>query len=308
MRWLCLLSLVPVTSRLTTVLQRGEITDPPPYESSSATRFASAIPRAAPSEPATPDESPFCSVCVQNQRFMTESLASYFPSTSAPDYPEYEKNYSEFRKNLEDRYPQVCRQCEPRVRNRIRLRGHVARSDHLRRMMARSRGIGIRREGWGWKRLATSAGAMGWGISQAGQVLWNTNGAFAGIQKFGSNKSSYHESACLLNWNHFHDTAVCREFYDSLAGIALGLGLLSIWWYPRLKDKPRGEGGRILGLREFYKLQVIFLTVRFVSWAVLVHSNYGFNTQSTKALHSFMLVFTILVSKSYLKSPVAKMI
>ena len=239
-------------------------------------------------------------MCIQNQRFLTETLASYFPPSNAPDYSEYEQNYPEFRKNLEKRYPQVCRKCEPQVRDRIRLTGYAAKSDHIRRMMERSRAIGGYQGAWSWKILLVSAGALCWYTSQVGQLLWNAKGAFAtNHETFLAEESPDLLSACLWKLDQFSDTRACSELYNSIAGIALDLGLLSIWWNPRLSDKIRRESGRILGLQEYYKLQIIFLLVRFFSSTVLIRSPfYGLDVQMTKAGHSFMLIFTILVSST----------
>lgn len=168
-------------------------------------------------------------------------------------------------------------------------------------MMALSKGIGIDQGGWGWKSLVISAGAVVWCVSQVGQLFWNTRGAFATIQEVDlAEEFQYPLSACLWSSDQLYSTTACSELYDTIANIIMGLGLLSIWWNPRLKEKLRRENGRILGLQEFYKLQIIFLVVRTVSWAVLVRpQDYGLDARAAKAAHSFMLVFVVLVSELY---------
>ena len=250
------------------------------------------------------DETLFCSACLQNQRFLTEALASYFPPSNAPDYLEYERKYPEYRKNLEDRYPQVCRQCEPRVRDRIRATGYAAKTDHLRRMMERSRGIGSHHNSWGWKNLIMSVGATGWWTSLMGQLLWDIQGSFATNQhRILSEEYPFSISSCLKNtWIGSRATADCAEEYNSVDGFALGLGLLSIWWNPRWKEKSRKGVGRIVGLTDYYKLQAMLLTFRFASWSVLVRSpSYSLDAQTVKAVHSFMIVFIILVGTAPFK-------
>lgn len=92
-------------------------------------------------------------------------------------------------------------------------------------------------------------------------------------------------------------TPQCAEVYSSNAGFALCLGLLSIWWNPRLKEYSKPRRGRIIGIGEYYKLQVIFLAVRFAVWTVLANTpSFDFDIQTAKGIHTFMLVFTALVS------------
>ncbi len=105
-------------------------------------------------------------------------------------------------------------------------------------------------------------------------------------------------SSCLRqDLQNSYMTPRCAEVYSSVAGFALCLGLLSIWWNPRLKENFKPRRGRIIGMGEYYKLQIIFLAVRFAAWAVLATTpSFDFDTQKAKGTHAFMLVFTVLVS------------
>lgn len=74
-----------------------------------------------------------------NQHLLTQTLASYLPAQTDPQYPLFEKNYPRYRKELEERYPPLCRNCEPRVRERLQVTGYAAKTDHLRRMVEQTR-------------------------------------------------------------------------------------------------------------------------------------------------------------------------
>ena len=121
----------------------------------------------------------FCAQCVRNQHLFTNALASYFPSSDDPNYSAYEREYPKFRRNLEERYPQVCDKCEPRVKARIRQAGYEAKSDHLRRMMDRSKAGKAARKArqWNWRSLLVLAGAMCYWASIAGQLAWSMTSA-----------------------------------------------------------------------------------------------------------------------------------
>lgn len=111
-------------------------------------------------------------------------------------------------------------------------------------------------------------------------------------------KSPTSMSNCLgQDLQYSYITPACAEAYNSTAGFALYLGLLSVWWNPRLKEYFKPRRGRIIGMGEYYKLQVIFLAVRFAAWAVVAKTpTFDFDPQTTKGIHAFMLVFTALVS------------
>lgn len=104
-------------------------------------------------------------------------------------------------------------------------------------------------------------------------------------------------STCLAqSWISGRTTFVCSHQLAAVAGPALGLGFLSIWWNPRFKEKLERGGGRILGLMEYYKIQFIFLVLRFGSYLALTRSPlYDFDTGTRRAIHSFMVIFALIV-------------
>ena len=282
------------------ILQNGEITDPPAAESASSTRYAQSIQR--PISPAfdVPEDALFCKTCLKNQHFFSETLASYFPSPDAPDYADYEKGYPSYRKDLEERYPQVCPQCEPRVRERIRATGYAAKTDHLRRMMDRTRGSDIPYGVSRWQRLFVFLGGILWSLSIAGQLVWDGFNLVPdpGAGELTDEDMSLSTSRCLRGIiQGTPPFPTCSGLADSLAGMALALGAVSFWWNPRLQEKLTRIGGRITGKAEFYKLQAILLAARTLAFWFI--SNDESNPLMTKGLHGSMLFFVILVSLDF---------
>ncbi|PGH07827.1 hypothetical protein GX51_01537 [Blastomyces parvus] len=281
--------------------EHGEITDPPASEAASETRYmqyAQPIPRAASPEFSAPDSSLFCSTCLKNQHLLTQTLASYLPSPSHPDYSAYEASYPAYRKSLEERYPQVCESCEPQVRNRIRQVGYAAKSDHLRRMMEKSR-HNRRAHGWSWRSMLVVAGAVCFWGSVAGQLGWNLIGAMAAgkpSQNLESDLSLSLVPFCFNRiWGRQPLFEECSSALTPYAGVALFLGMLSIWWNPKLRHKVEGKSGRLTGMGEYYKAQLIVLVIRFVAWACLQDPSItGLNPKLPPAIHGFMGIFTII--------------
>src|SRR2546421_1613915 len=149
--------------------QNGEIADVPPTETASPRQYARPI---AHTDTSTTEAPVFCSTCIKNQQLLTEALSNYLPPPEDPAYPQYEASLPKYRQNLEDRYPPVCPKCESQVRERILQAGYYAKSDHLRRMMDRSRARQFANP-WGWRSLVVRTGGLGYYMSIAGQVLWH---------------------------------------------------------------------------------------------------------------------------------------
>ncbi|KAA1471585.1 hypothetical protein DENSPDRAFT_929684 [Dentipellis sp. KUC8613] len=120
---------------------------------------------------------PFCDVCLSNQRLLHNLLSSYLPppevrpfllslslhlhlplfsltspapmlTSRAPQDPEYEQRlaqYDAYRASVSARYPPVCARCAPLVDEEIRRKDTMARSSALGRALKESRGRDVRR-------------------------------------------------------------------------------------------------------------------------------------------------------------------
>lgn len=268
-------------------------------ESFSEARYARAINPLSPLPVfSAAEENLFCARCLQNQKFLTEALASYFPPTNAPDYPEYEDKYPEFRRNLEARYPQVCHQCEPRVQARIEAAGYAAMADRLGRGMERSRGSRYE-SGWTWDSLLISAGALGWWASQIGLMMWNIQGSLTTNPEEGLVEDDSPSTAtCLLvTWATMEVTSSCAIKFDYAIGIALGVSLVTLWWNPVLQQRlirRRGEG--IIGQKSFFVLQAMLLGFRVASFFLI--KTFDLASQVVKAINAFLMVIAASVCQS----------
>lgn len=189
------------------------------------------------------------------------------------------------------------------MRNRIRQAGYAAKSDHLRRMMEKSRGgrYNRRAHGWGWRSILVFTGAICFWASVAGQLAWNLMGAMVAgntFQDLDSDLSLSLVPFCFDKmWKRQPVFDECSSALTPFAGLALFLGMLSIWWNPKLRHKVEGRGGRLTGMGEYYKVQIIVLVVRFVAWACLQDPSItGLNPRLAPGIHGFMSIFTIIVS------------
>lgn len=229
---------------------------------------------------------------------MSQALASYLPPPDAPDYAEYVKAEDEYLKGLEVRYPQVCPRCEPKVQERIRAAGYAAKTDHLRRMMERTRGFGIQYRDRSWGSPLVALGGVGWFLSLVGQILWDGLSLLNSMEehhglRYAQNFAS--GPVCLQQFMRGSGSVLdCTESLYSAAGLALLLGFLSSWWNPMLHEALRRKGGRAVGTAAFYQLQGMLLIARCLTWWYL--PGFELDAQKSKAAHLSLLVFAVVVS------------
>jgi len=276
--------------------QRGEITDPPveAQDNTWNVRYAQPVPRPVSPELATPSDQLFCSTCLKNQYMFTQALSEYLPPPSDPEYFKYEASVDEYKQSLERRYPQVCADCLPRVRSRIRAAGYAAKTDHLRRVLDRTRGGALEDKPWGWRNGLVFVAMQLYYSSILLQGIWHLSGALMRPEGLGDANVSCISQAV---WERSLEPRCFDELWE-FARVGIVCGLMSFWWNPRLKDKASGSGGRLRGLEQHLFLQAIILAVRtFSLWYLHSVSPTQRDALSFfKAQHAFMLVFLALVS------------
>lgn len=287
------------------LLQNGEITDPPASDTNAAVSTpGTSSPPFESAEFQEPDL--FCSTCQRNQHLYTHSLANYFPPPDDPSYPEYEHNYDRFRKSLEDRYPQVCETCEPRVKERIRRTQYDAKADHLRRMMEQTRAgkAAKRARNSGWRSMLVFAGALGYWTSIIVQLVWNITVVMTSARTTGEIDTFRGQISLISCLKHTAQTrrlpGDCITDLAPVAGLALIVGILALWWNPKLRMKVEGRPGRFARLGEYYQVQLIVLVARCVFWALLKDSSANnISPALSPVLHMSMIIFTVLVSAAH---------
>ncbi|CAK7197984.1 hypothetical protein SEUCBS139899_000638 [Sporothrix eucalyptigena] len=230
----------------------------------------------------------FCKTCLKNQHLFISSLAQYFPSDpNHPDTPELERKYFRFRQGLEQRYPQVCADCEPRVLDRIRDAGYTAKTDHLRRMVDYSRQVRLTR--------ATPVDAANWfgrklwwaGLSF--QILWQVGviGSFllhssqshiVEDLSFGNDIIVEGESTTAATNHDRTQTPTVATLIvflypvlrfavskaDVFRFLCITATLASCWWNPFLVQTIRGFTKPLIGIPTWYAYQAAIILARLL--------------------------------------------
>ncbi|KAH6896575.1 Ima1 N-terminal domain-containing protein [Thelonectria olida] len=278
--------------------ENGDITDPPVATEREAPATQYANPRA--SSPVASQNDVFCSTCLKNQRLFTTSLAQYFPDDpSDPDYPALERNYYRFRKGLEARYPQVCEECAERVEGQIRQAGYTAKTDHLRRMVEKSRKRTTRVErttGLDW---ANNLGRGLWWGGLVFQMLWHLKLVSGALKS--RDEGMYDPDD--RSWPTLAVTSLAWLVAflpppEKLMNGAFMASILSAWWNPKFVQATRGFTRHLLGFTQWYSFQGLIIFFRFIFQQVLEMD--GGRAQSRSAQLSAHLVMAVVMSMIYM--------
>lgn len=267
-------------------------------QSSSANGTQYAIPRPQPPGVGTESQNIFCATCLKNQHLFTASLAQYLPDD--PDHPDYahlEKSYYKFRRRLEERYPQICADCEPKVAAKVDQAGYKARTDHLRRMMDRSRQRRSAPKRWTPLDGFDSFGRWLWLSGLASQMLWHlvSVSVLVTTRTPGPLRDPDEDSSQLLLL--LRRLTYVLPSAQSLASLSVGASIASVWWNPRFVQVFRGFSKHILGLSQWYIFQVLVILVRFVGVRITdATSGQEVQMSARVSLHFLLALVMVVVS------------
>ena len=86
----------------------------------------------------------------------------------------------------------------------------------------------------------------------------------------------------------------CLQVYTQIVRYALYLGLAACWWNPKMGRKPIKARNKLLGLFEYYRLQLVYLAFRTAAWRAV---SVGFrDVKSTQAINALALVVIVSLS------------
>lgn len=271
--------------------------DVPAEETSSPQGLAQPFAQPLPHHQSVENTVNFCATCLKNQHLLTETLSNYLPSAEDPNYDRYEASYPEYRRKLEERYPPVCTRCEPAVRRQIQQAGYAAKSDHLRRMVERSRRRRIASR-TGWRSIVVTLGGLFFWTSITGQLVWNLIGVRENPMRITSeseNSMGLRPLQCAVQLATGLTDRGCAVAFAPVAQIAIILGFLSIWWNPKWHHKLQGREGRLVGLRDYYVVNVVTLLLRFGFWTLARNLFMtGPTFHNGKVTHGFAMVVTLV--------------
>lgn len=275
--------------------ENGEITDPPVATDKTATPAKFTVSRAV-SPPLSPSGSTFCATCLKNQHLLSASLAQYLPDPDDPDYAERERGYYKFRKHQELLYPQICADCEPRVRERLEQAAYTAKTDVLRRMVDRSAtarkvvkqsgGLDVFNALGGWTRTVSLVLQLLWHASILRGLLLNYFVHLNADPEFQTFKA-LRTYVSLLDSLPSPDWLIRWSFITTI---------LSVWWNPHFVQVFRGFTKHLSGVSKWYTYQFMAVAVRAIVPKVSDISTPDPDLLSKQiAGHLFVVAFTVLL-------------
>lgn len=305
--------------------QKGQIRDPPVHTLGEAPPVMYAQPVSRETSPfsSTSSTVPFCSKCLHNQHMYATSIAQYSEHFSDEDPIDLRSanlertRIKEIERTVRERYPLYCDDCAPRAQQHLDRAIYTAKADHLRRTLDRTRANGGpgKTRPWTWADVITLLGKTMWWSGLVGQMLWNFTGLLlavapnvlktCGTAVDSSDAAIKSDSGFCRVVTYLVDEAptllsilhnTSAHHLPRLAKWSFMSSLFSSWWNPHIKANSRGFRAHIVGTRNWYEFQVIWIIGRAIFWFVMGHGVFStVDAPATKGAHALMLLFSILV-------------
>lgn len=185
-----------------------------------------------------------------------------------------------------------------RVEGKIRQAGYTAKTDHLRRMMERSRG---KRTDPSKTSVVDWANTVGRGLWWGGlvmQMLWHIR-ALCILLSF-SNEGMYDPDD--KSWSTLLTTCVTWVVAflpppETLISGAISAGIMSVWWNPQFVQVTRGFTRHLLGFTQWYAFQGVIIFFRFLFRRVLeMQGGKGQSRDAQLSAHCVMALLMMMVS------------
>lgn len=165
----------------------------------------------------------------------------------------------------------MCAECEPKVEKGLREASYTARTDHLRRMMDRTRTQRKEVKSKGILDLIDATGRWIWHTGYILQFWWH-------VAVLLSIFSEYYSSADGKSWVSLVLRIASRAGVhklphgDRLIRWALNMSMFSLPWNPRFKQTIRGFTTHIVGFKEWYMYQILTFVIRCACLSISLHS------------------------------------
>ena len=189
--------------------------------------------------------------------------------TSGPELAVAERKFWALRRDMETRYPQMCAECEPKVERGLREASYTARTDHLRRMMDRTRTRQQEVRQRGILDAFDFAGRWIWHLGFILQFWWHAIVLFSILLALYTPPENSWAALALRVATRLGAYRLPHE--DSLIRWAIHSTMASFPWNPRFKQTIRGFTSHILGFKQWYTYQILILLIRFACLWISIH-------------------------------------
>jgi len=189
------------------------------------------------------------------------------------DHPDFDHHnnvlYPKYVEDMELRWPLVCEECVPRVNQKLRSVNYDAKVASLGHMLARS------------EQPVTTPRPL----ELIGSAIWMARGVFwiwghflflvwhlsAVLHPAGSNgMGGARWTSCLLfSILKSELDAECHDVSHRQVSHYFWVPVIGFWWLYRQGSAERHPGKKLVGTREYLKLECSILAIRMLSWFLL---------------------------------------
>ncbi|KAJ1910829.1 hypothetical protein H4219_006115 [Mycoemilia scoparia] len=121
------------------------------------------------------DKISLCNTCLRNQRIVRQLLDQYIPNENSPGYELAITKVGEYQKEVEKRYPTVCKKCENAVKKRLDTQTHWIRTKAFQSALKRSSRDVFVPQSSSWKPSTISTGLLSRFLSKQKSSLSNSS-------------------------------------------------------------------------------------------------------------------------------------
>lgn len=229
------------------------------------------------------EEPVFCNTCLQNQQIATEMLGNYLPDDEDPRYAQFEASLPQYKRDLEQRYPAICKACAPKAQRKINRADYYSGTSNIALSMKRNKGGVIERPSrddrfkWAMRVFLGLTGLAIWTAFYL-QVAWHIYAIHTTI--LGSAQSAGDDSvfapeptmrSCIQAASHLQTDPACFKLFAGYIPRALLTTLLTVWYNRDLSAyyDPFIRYDHITGQKQHFIVQAVTLLVRGYSYFYL---------------------------------------
>lgn len=295
--------------------ERGNVQDPPAFATSAPTERPLTTTRPLGESLQHQQQQAFCRMCVQNQHLYNETLANYLPDESHPLYEQYEAAIPQYKKELEKRYPLVCKNCAPAAQSKIERSDYYGLAQNASRLISDTRARNGRsahriRDDGSKKMMRIFYNIIGLALFTGllTQVAFHLYAIATIVLGTASPEPELFDipdmahpslNECANQSLSLHFSSTCYHLFSNLIPYTLILATCGLWYNTGLKHwyhhTYRMEA--IKGQKNYFYMQLIILAVRAATWFQLSDPDTiaSLKTDQLIAAHGFAIFFMILV-------------
>ena len=256
------------------------------------------------------DSPVFCKTCQKHLSIKHNILADYLPPEDDPEFDVYWTKLPEFKKSLEEKYPEPCGPCSLRASQRIKEANYLAKAAVIGRLLEQSQNMkpAYYMEPWGLSRMVKLVlwllRGMGWFGIHLLVIVWHATMLLYPIPLHDPVDITGTWVTCASkSLGEKKVDIACYEASSLLAKSALPWSWICLFWNYQALACTRHQNAKLIGMEEFMKCELFLFLARIVAWFLLSPGRVRVDSSpdALKAWSFGFLTLAIVVSINYLR-------